>query len=84
MITLGGNAELELLVDSMDPFSESIILSIMPPKKIWKDISNISGGEKVSPAIDHVDGGTNALPDTKFKFGTHIYSSGIQGALASR
>jgi structural maintenance of chromosome 4 len=50
MITLGGNAELEL-VDSMDPFSEGIIFSVMPPKKSWKNISNLSGGEKVSYAI---------------------------------
>ncbi len=49
MITLGGNAELEL-VDSMDPFSEGIIFSVMPPKKSWKNISNLSGGEKVSQA----------------------------------
>ncbi|KAJ7647405.1 RecF/RecN/SMC [Roridomyces roridus] len=41
MITLGGNAELEL-VDSMDPFSEGIIFSVMPPKKSWKNISNFS------------------------------------------
>jgi structural maintenance of chromosome 4 len=47
MITLGGNAELEL-VDSMDPFSEGIIFSVMPPKKSWKNISNLSGGEKAS------------------------------------
>jgi structural maintenance of chromosome 4 len=46
MITLGGNAELEL-VDSMDPFSEGIQFSVMPPKKSWKNISNLSGGEKV-------------------------------------
>jgi structural maintenance of chromosome 4 len=46
MITMGGNAELEL-VDSMDPFSEGIIFSVMPPKKSWKNISNLSGGEKV-------------------------------------
>jgi structural maintenance of chromosome 4 len=50
MITLGGNAELEL-VDSMDPFSEGIIFSVMPPKKSWKNISNLSGGEKVSPIV---------------------------------
>jgi len=49
MITLGGNAELEL-VDSMDPFSEGIIFSVMPPKKSWKNISNLSGGEKVRSA----------------------------------
>lgn len=48
MITLGGNAELEL-VDSMDPFSEGIIFSVMPPKKSWRNISNLSGGEKVLP-----------------------------------
>ncbi|PSR72085.1 hypothetical protein PHLCEN_2v12066, partial [Hermanssonia centrifuga] len=46
MITLGGNAELEL-VDSMDPFSEGIIFSVMPPKKSWRNISNLSGGEKL-------------------------------------
>jgi structural maintenance of chromosome 4 len=46
MITLGGNAELEL-VDSLDPFSEGIMFSVMPPKKSWKNIANLSGGEKV-------------------------------------
>lgn len=46
MITLGGNAELDL-VDSMDPFSEGVNFSVMPPKKSWKNISNLSGGEKV-------------------------------------
>ena len=46
MITMGGNAELEL-VDSLDPFSEGIMFSVMPPKKSWKNISNLSGGEKV-------------------------------------
>ena len=41
MITMGGNAELEL-VDSLDPFSEGILFSVMPPKKSWKNISNLS------------------------------------------
>jgi hypothetical protein len=50
MITLGGNAELEL-VDSIDPFSEGIIFSVMPPKKRRKNISNLSGSEKVSYSI---------------------------------
>lgn len=50
MITLGGNAELEL-VDSMDPFSEGIIFSVMPPKKSWRNISNLSGGEKVTKIV---------------------------------
>lgn len=46
MITLGGDAELEL-VDSLDPFSEGVVFSVRPPKKSWKNISNLSGGEKV-------------------------------------
>lgn len=46
MITLGGDAELEL-VDSMDPFSEGVVFSVRPPKKSWKNIANLSGGEKV-------------------------------------
>ncbi len=49
-ITLGGNAELEL-VDSLDPFSEGIIFSVMPPKKSWKNISNLSGGEKTLSSL---------------------------------
>ncbi|KAL1749299.1 RecF/RecN/SMC [Schizophyllum fasciatum] len=50
LITIGGNAELEL-VDSMDPFSEGIIFSVMPPKKSWKTISNLSGGEKTLSSL---------------------------------
>ncbi|KAJ3124126.1 hypothetical protein HK100_011355 [Physocladia obscura] len=50
MITLGGNAELEL-VDSLDPFSEGIIFSVMPPKKSWKNICNLSGGEKTLSSL---------------------------------
>ncbi|KDN53312.1 RecF/RecN/SMC protein [Tilletiaria anomala UBC 951] len=49
-ITLGGNAELEL-VDSLDPFSEGIIFSVMPPKKSWRNISNLSGGEKTLSSL---------------------------------
>ncbi|KAI8084271.1 uncharacterized protein B0P05DRAFT_534893 [Gilbertella persicaria] len=41
MITMGGNAELEL-VDSLDPFSEGIV---------WKNISNLSGGEKTLSSL---------------------------------
>lgn len=48
MITLGGDAELEL-VDSLDPFSEGVVFSVRPPKKSWKNIANLSGGEKVTP-----------------------------------
>jgi structural maintenance of chromosome 4 len=50
MITLGGDAELEL-VDSMDPFSEGIVFSVRPPKKSWKNISNLSGGEKTLSSL---------------------------------
>ncbi|KAJ1971175.1 Structural maintenance of chromosomes protein 4 [Dimargaris xerosporica] len=50
MITLGGNAELEL-VDSLDPFSEGIIFSVMPPKKSWRNIANLSGGEKTLSSL---------------------------------
>ncbi|TFK56417.1 hypothetical protein OE88DRAFT_1741296 [Heliocybe sulcata] len=50
MITLGGNAELEL-VDNMDPFSEGVIFSVMPPKKSWKNISHLSGGEKTLSSL---------------------------------
>lgn len=50
MITLGGDAELEL-VDSLDPFSEGIMFSVRPPKKSWKNISNLSGGEKTLSSL---------------------------------
>ncbi|KAJ1796159.1 Structural maintenance of chromosomes protein 4 [Coemansia sp. RSA 2399] len=50
LVTLGGNAELEL-VDSLDPFSEGLVFSVMPPKKSWKNISNLSGGEKTLSSL---------------------------------
>ncbi|KAM5546561.1 structural maintenance of chromosomes protein 4-like [Rosa sericea] len=50
MITLGGDAELEL-VDSLDPFSEGVVFSVRPPKKSWKNISNLSGGEKTLSSL---------------------------------
>merc|ERR1711981_546185 len=50
MITLGGDAELEL-VDSLDPFSEGVVFSVRPPKKSWKHISNLSGGEKTLSSL---------------------------------
>jgi len=50
MLTLGGDAELEL-VDSLDPFSEGIIFSVRPPKKSWKNITNLSGGEKTLSSL---------------------------------
>ncbi|CAL7944659.1 unnamed protein product [Xylocopa violacea] len=50
MITLGGDAELEL-VDTLDPFSEGIAFSVRPPKKSWKNICNLSGGEKTLSSL---------------------------------
>ena len=50
MITLGGDAELEL-VDSLDPFSEGIVFSVRPPRKSWKNIGNLSGGEKTLSSL---------------------------------
>lgn len=50
MITLGGDAELEL-VDSLDPFSEGIVFSVRPPRKSWKNIANLSGGEKTLSSL---------------------------------
>jgi structural maintenance of chromosome 4 len=35
----------------MDPFSEGILFSVMPPKKSWKHISNLSGGEKTLSSL---------------------------------
>ncbi|KAL0235086.1 hypothetical protein GEMRC1_001668 [Eukaryota sp. GEM-RC1] len=50
MVTFGGDAELEL-VDSLDPFSEGIVFSVRPPRKSWKNISNLSGGEKTLSSL---------------------------------
>ncbi|XP_011164521.2 structural maintenance of chromosomes protein 4 [Solenopsis invicta] len=50
MITLGGDADLEL-VDSLDPLSEGIVFSVRPPKKSWKSIDKLSGGEKTLSSL---------------------------------
>uniref|UniRef100_A0A673ZHA5 Structural maintenance of chromosomes protein 4 n=1 Tax=Salmo trutta TaxID=8032 RepID=A0A673ZHA5_SALTR len=50
MLTLGGDAELEL-VDSLDPLSEGIMFSLRPPKKSWKKIFKLSGGEKTLSSL---------------------------------
>ena len=52
-ITFEGDAELEL-VDTLNPFTEGIVLSIRPPKKSWKNISNLSGGEKTLSSLSLV------------------------------
>merc|ERR1712054_406978 len=50
MITLGGDAELEL-VDTLDPFAEGIVFSVRPRGKSWKNIANLSGGEKTLSSL---------------------------------
>ena len=50
LITAGGMAELEYS-DSHDAFSEGIVFSVMPPKKSWRTISNLSGGEKTLASL---------------------------------
>ncbi|XP_073991511.1 structural maintenance of chromosomes 4-like protein gluon isoform X2 [Rhodnius prolixus] len=50
MITLGGDAEFDL-IDTLDPFAEGVQFSVRPPKKSWKNISNLSGGEKTLSSL---------------------------------
>ncbi|KAL0233717.1 hypothetical protein PCE1_002225 [Barthelona sp. PCE] len=49
-LTLGGDAELERR-DRLDPFSEGIDFTVRPPKKSWKKIVNLSGGEKTLASL---------------------------------
>ena len=49
-LTFGGNAELEP-VNSSDPFSEGVAFSVMPPRKSWKRVQNLSGGEKTLSSL---------------------------------
>lgn len=50
MITHDGDAELEL-ADPSDPFTGGILFSVRPPKKSWKRIQNLSGGEKTLSSL---------------------------------
>lgn len=50
LLTQSGDAELELL-DSLDPFSEGIVFSVRPPKKTWKQMMKLSGGEKTLSSL---------------------------------
>ncbi|XKL63421.1 hypothetical protein PGB90_005785 [Kerria lacca] len=50
MLTMGGDAELDLH-DSLDPFTEGISFCVRPPKKSWKNITNLSGGEKTLSSL---------------------------------
>ena len=35
------------MIDSLDPFKEGINFSVRHPKKTWKEINKLSGGEKI-------------------------------------
>ncbi|EUD68215.1 structural maintenance-chromosome 4 [Plasmodium inui San Antonio 1] len=50
MIAIGGDAELEI-IDSSEIFNEGILFSVRPPKKSWKHIQNLSGGEKTLSSL---------------------------------
>ncbi|KAI5191681.1 structural maintenance of chromosome 4 [Nematocida minor] len=49
-LTFGGDAEIEA-VDYLDPFSEGVVMSVMPPRKSWKSISQLSGGERTLASL---------------------------------
>ena len=49
-ITGEGDAELDLK-DSLDPFIEGVVFTVRPPKKSWKQISHLSGGEKTLASL---------------------------------
>lgn len=49
LLTLGGDAQLELL-NQFDPF-DGVLFSVMPPRKSWKQICNLSGGEKTISSL---------------------------------
>jgi len=52
-LTIGGDAELNM-VDRLDPFQEGVEFTVRPPKKSWKVISNLSGGEKTLSSMSLV------------------------------
>ena len=52
-INMGGDAELEPR-DHMDPFAEGIDFTVKPPKKSWKAIMNLSGGDKTLSSLSLV------------------------------
>lgn len=49
VFSMGGDAALEL-VDSFDPF-QGVAYAVMPPKKAWRPIQNLSGGEKTLSSL---------------------------------
>ncbi|KFD71885.1 hypothetical protein M514_08142, partial [Trichuris suis] len=53
LLTKGGDADLEF-VDVGNPFTEGVYLSVRPPKKSWKRICNLSGGEKTLSSLSFI------------------------------
>ncbi|KRY00582.1 Structural maintenance of chromosomes protein 4 [Trichinella pseudospiralis] len=52
-LTNGGDADLEL-IDTMNPFIDGVNYSVRPPKKTWKEMSHLSGGEKTLSSLSLV------------------------------
>ncbi|CAJ0586332.1 unnamed protein product, partial [Mesorhabditis spiculigera] len=50
MLTIGGNAQLQIK-DTIRPFEHGIQYLVRPPKKTWKKIQNLSGGEKTLSSL---------------------------------
>jgi len=50
MLTQDGLSDLEL-IDSYDPFSEGVKMGVRPHKKAWKEMSELSGGEKTLTSL---------------------------------
>ena len=53
MITNGGTAEI-VAVQTIDPFSDGLIINVRPPGKSWKQMINLSGGEKTLVSLSLV------------------------------
>lgn len=53
LLTFGGNAELDL-VNFLDPFADGVTYNIMPLKKAWKQVSNLSGGERTLASLSFI------------------------------
>ncbi|KAL1234451.1 Structural maintenance of chromosomes protein [Trichinella spiralis] len=52
-LTNGGDADLEL-IDTMNPFIDGVNYSVRPPRKTWKEMSHLSGGEKTLSSLSLV------------------------------
>jgi structural maintenance of chromosome 4 len=50
MLTLSGDARIDL-VDKFDPFQYGVTFSVRPPGKSWKNLLNLSGGERTLSSL---------------------------------